>query len=80
MPCERADWFYEWELPDGSVTNECPVNLIDADTLELLDVWFPHYKNGVLPVAGGLLDQSNWYIEAMTEINKWIARARYADN
>jgi len=27
---------------------------------------YVHYRNGVLPVAGGLLDQPNSYLRAMT--------------
>jgi len=32
--------------------------------------WYGHYKNGVLPVSGGLLDQTAMYVDAMTFINE----------
>ena len=43
--------------------------MITRDTLWLLDV-FEHYKNGTLLTGGGLLDQPNFYIEAMTLLNR----------
>jgi hypothetical protein len=37
------------------------------------DVWllemYAHYKNGVLPFAGGLFNQPNLYVEAMGVID-----------
>lgn len=45
---------------------------MDRETLELLD-WHTHYKNGILPVSGGLLDQSAYFQESMREIEHWIA-------
>jgi len=30
---------------------------------------YHHYKNGLLPISGGLLDQSSMYLEAMEIID-----------
>ena len=47
------------------------------------DIWllemYAHYKNGVLPFAGGLLNQPNIYVEAMGVIDDY-ARSVIQDN
>lgn len=35
---------------------------------------YEHYRNGVLPVAGGLLDQPNAYMRAMTILARHLPR------
>lgn len=42
----------------------CLLPMITTATHQALRL-FRHYKNGVLPHGGGLLDQPNHYIEAM---------------
>lgn len=34
---------------------------------------YSHYKAGFLPVAGGILDQSNQYLQAMSHIDNLLA-------
>lgn len=46
--------------------------LVDHETMTLMD-WHVHYKNGILPVAGGLLDQSAYFVDSMREIEHWAA-------
>jgi len=58
-----------WDLPDGTRSKVCPRELITANTLVWFK-WYRHYKNGLLPVTGGLLDQSAMYVEAMTVIEE----------
>ena len=38
---------------------------------------YRHYKNGVLALAGGLLDQPNVYVIAMGVIDERTARIEY---
>ncbi len=52
----------------------CPARLITERSRFFLEL-HRHYKNGVLPIAGGLLDQPYAYMRAMTIIEEWVARA-----
>jgi hypothetical protein len=56
-------------LPWGEVSKVCPRLLITYETGQWLD-WYTHYRNGLLPVAGGLLDQTALYIQAMTLLSR----------
>jgi hypothetical protein len=58
-----------WELPDGTITQICPKFLVDEMSIMLLK-YYRHYKNGVLPVQGGLLDQTAFYYDSMTFIER----------
>ena len=58
----------QWEYPDGTLTKSCPRNNLDVESMQLLSL-YKHYKNGLLPVGGGLLDQSAQYLEAMEIID-----------
>ena len=40
---------------------------MSADSWEWLK-WYGHYKNCILPAAGGLLDQTAVFVEAMEAI------------
>lgn len=66
--CEREASFPQWQLPDGTKSLVCPAKLVDTQSLTLIQL-HRHYLNGILPLAGGLLDQSNFYIESMTYID-----------
>jgi hypothetical protein len=35
---------------------------------------YSHYQNQLLPIAGGILDQSNFFLEAMELIGSRIAK------
>jgi len=50
-------------------TNVCFLPLITPLSRGLLSLHV-HYKNGVLPLAGGLLNQPNGYIRAMEIIEQ----------
>lgn len=38
--------------------------MVDDDSIELRRLYV-HYKNGLLPFDGGLLDQPDYYLQAM---------------
>lgn len=60
-------WTIDGVLEDSPV---CPRRLITAQSIFFLDL-YQHYQRGVLPVAGGLLDQPRLYYQAMTIIDHW---------
>ena len=46
-------------------SNVCFLPMCDDFTREILEL-FPHYKNGILPLTGGLYEQPDIYNKAMT--------------
>ncbi len=65
-----------WTVP-GIVEKSpiCPRRLITPASSFYLDL-YRHYRNGVLPVAGGLLDQPYVYMRAMTIIEEWSSAGK----
>lgn len=56
---------YNWrEIPGVITSNVCLLPMITEKTREAMRLHI-HYKNNILPCAGGLYDQPAWYIEAM---------------
>jgi hypothetical protein len=51
----------------------CPASFIDRQT-GLINTAYPHYKNGYLPCAGGLLDQSATFLDAINIVDRTINR------
>jgi hypothetical protein len=51
----------------------CPRRLVTLRSWYWLEL-HRHYKNGVLPLAGGLLDQPYSFHRAMAVIDEWEAR------
>ena len=43
-----------------------------ADVFAMLNI-YRHYRNGVLPVAGGLFDQTAWFAAAMLELERLLS-------
>ena len=75
LGCEKdAPVPYELEM-DGEVIQlrRCPMRLLTATTHRALE-FYGHYKQGHLPVAGGLLDQSATFLRAMSIIGGEIDR------
>ena len=68
-----------WEIPGGPgqpplvVLSTCPRRYVSVRSHFMMQL-HRHYKNGVLPVAGGLLDQPYAYLQAMTTIEEWMTR------
>lgn len=56
-------------LPNGVEVDKCPKLMVDEMSIMLLK-FYKHYKNGVLPVGGGLLDQSAFFYDAMNLIER----------
>jgi hypothetical protein len=52
----------------------CLSKLIRPRSRYWLDL-YPHYKNGVMPISGGLLDQPNSFLMAMRVIDQWVAKS-----
>ena len=52
-------------------TSKCPAREVTQDSREWLALR-PHYMNGFLAVAGGVLDQPNAYLDAMALIDHWV--------
>ena len=65
-----------WTI-DGEELTVCPKKAITPESFELLN-WYAHYKNNLLPVNGGVLDQSAYYLDAMKHIDDTITRIRNA--
>jgi hypothetical protein len=57
---------------DGESIHRCPVRHLTADVARLLKL-YGHYRNGFLPVAGGVLDQTPQFLEAMAVIAQQVA-------
>ena len=62
-----------WEIPGVVVLSMCPKRYVSARSHFMLQL-YRHYRNGVLPVSGGLLDQPFAYFSAMTTIEEWMTR------
>lgn len=52
--------------------SECPVRLIDKDSYDLVLRWYPLYRRGSYPLAGGLLDQAGYYVDVMQYLDEII--------
>lgn len=69
-----------WSVSDGDTvlverSEVCPRRLVWGRSWFWLDLFW-HYENGVLPIAGGLLDQPYSYVKAMQLIA--AVKGRYA--
>lgn len=56
---------------DGEQYFRCPLRVITRETAELLR-YFKFYKEGYLPVSGGMLDQSAKFLSAIEVIGAEI--------
>jgi len=45
--------------------------MVTAQSVSFIDL-FLHYRNNILPFAGGILDQPNGYMQAMQTIDTYI--------
>lgn len=53
----------------------CLLPMVKDESRELLRL-YGHYKNGVLPHGGGILDQPAMYDEAMAHIDAQVAKIK----
>ena len=58
---------------DGEDIYRCPLRLITPQSSIYMQFYY-HYKNGYLPVQGGILDQSAKFLKAMTIIENTISK------
>ena len=49
----------------------CPVKIVTKKTVEVIK-FYKHYKNGYLPVAGGINDQSITFLKAVDILDREI--------
>lgn len=70
----HPDPTYRWSIP-GILDQSpiCPSKLAKPASWFWIDL-YRHYKNGILPLAGGLLDQPNSFIRAMSTIDYWSSK------
>lgn len=73
--CERCPWgrhcdetrpapIKQWVIKNLIESNVCLLPMITVESRFLLRL-YEHYKNCLLPRAGGVLEQSNYFLEAM---------------
>lgn len=62
----------KWKIASAGIESDvCFRKQLTPFTILMLDL-HRHYKNGVLPLAGGLLDQPYTYFRAMTTLDHWM--------
>ena len=66
-PAKYPKWDIKVVLEDSRI---CPLPMITGETRSMLKL-HAHYKNGILPNAGGILDQPSAYVEAMNIIENY---------
>lgn len=66
-------WVIEDVLGETFRSNVCPRFLVSDKSMSLL-LLHQHYRNAILPYAGGIYDQPNIYIEAMAIIDSRVAK------
>jgi hypothetical protein len=79
FPCDSCDCYPDgrsrdgtkWKIPGVLESDICFRKRLTARSLLMLEL-YAHYKNGILPVAGGLLDQAFAYYHAMSVIDRWM--------
>ena len=68
---DSGDFVLEWRLPNDEIMREHPRSILDQNTFDILEAYM-HYKNGFLPVEGGLLNQTNYFLECMSCVQQWM--------
>lgn len=68
--------FPVWVIPEiGLESRTCLLPMVDESSRQLLRL-YGHYKNGLLPFAGGILDQPAVFGEAMELIELRISQQK----
>lgn len=60
-----------WNIPGVGEFTRCPLRNMSRYAHTMLE-YHVHYKNGVMLVAGGLLDQPARYIQAMLSVDSAV--------
>ncbi len=61
--------FPRWSIPNVIESNICLLPMVTAQTRRLLKL-HQHYSNGLMLVSGGVIDQPNFYLQAMEIIDR----------
>lgn len=56
---------------EGEDLKECPIFLASENTWSVIRL-YSHYKNGYLPIAGGINDQTPQFLRSMEIIDSMI--------
>jgi hypothetical protein len=68
--------FPMFAIPEiGLESRTCLLPMVDEGSRELLRL-YGHYKNGLLPFGGGILEQPALYDEAMAYIDAQVTRLK----
>jgi len=71
--CESDASVPVWKNEQGEVEYRCPVAALTVGTLEMLRL-YTFYNKGFLPNEGGVLRQSNKFIQAIQVLEDAVAR------
>jgi len=77
--CNRCRWgrhcdetnpapFAQWQIPGVIASRTCLLPMVQPWAHRMM-MLHRHYRNGRYPLSGGLLEQPNFYIEAMAVID-----------
>ena len=69
--CDGSQGWFKLTEVDGERIGCCPLTLVTDDTHRMMAM-HTYYKNGYLPVAGGMLDQTEIFVRAMEVIESAI--------
>lgn len=69
-----SDAHPRYEIPGVISTSRCLRQLVTPTSWEFLRL-YKHYKQGVMPYAGGLLDQPSRFVDAMEVIDGQISQS-----
>ena len=80
--CNKCTWKHctpdnpspnpQWDI-DGEEFNVCPKGLVTWESIDWLR-YHSHYEKGFLPVAGGMMNQTAQFVEAMEIIDSTLVR------
>lgn len=62
-----------WKIPGVITSRRCLRRMLSPASVWFLEL-YRHYKNGILPISGGLLDQPAVYYRAMSIIDGELAK------
>jgi hypothetical protein len=64
-----------WEIDHVITSRTCLLPMINPESRQLLRL-YDHYKNNLLPFAGGILDQPQKFLTAMRTIDGYLSNRR----
>jgi len=63
--------FPRWEIPNVIESKTCLLPMVTQQSMMLMKL-YKHYSNNILLKQGGILDQPNFYIEAMEILDQKV--------